>query len=794
MSWTTEELYELLPAVYRLRDAKLGEPLRGLFAVLAEPARTVEDDIAELYENWFIETAAEWVVPYLGDLLGAKGVHDLRGSAFTQRARVANTLRYRRRKGTATMLEQLARDATGWNARALEMFELLGWTQHMHHIRPQLLQSPDLRDTNALELLNGPFERAAHTVDVRRIERDRGRYNIPNVAIFLWRLQSYYLQGSSARAVTDPADGRYRFHPVGIDAPLLNRPRTEEDPAQLAEEVNVPGMLRRRPLYDELEARRLDIVNERVSWGLSSSALDDLRADGMPDNVVDKLKPLADEVFGSAAMLLGAAGLLLTPAELTLYSPVILGRGLRRATATYFSTQPVLELRVQDAPNKPLLRVAPERIAICNLQDWRRPPISKSYRTDKGVVVAHPIRAAIDPVLGRIAFRAGDVPHAVVVSSAYGFSGDVGGGPYNRRLSVLPLLERAVDWQVGVSQELPAVAGEIFNSLRDALDAWENQPAGTHGIIAIMDSRTYAEELTGTERIRIKQGSRLLIVAAGWPLEKVSETETKRIAGHIEPDDRRPHILGNIDVRGATDGELLLDGLLIEGHVHVLGTSEADLRLLGLSNCTIVPGKGELRVNAKNDQLEIRLTRSICGRVDLSPTVTQLHASDSIIDHAVGAGIDAPGARITLSACTVIGRVIGKHLEAENCIFTDKVDIARRQSGCVRFCFVTTDSKTPRRFRCQPDLALLPLKNASAAKKKAVIGRIVPAFTSTQYGNPGYAQLAQTCPIEIQTGAEDGSEMGAFGFLQQPQRDANLRSSMGEYLRFGLEAGLIYVT
>ena len=34
----------------------------------------------------------------------------------------------------------------------------------------------------------------------------------------------------------------------------------------------------------------------------------------------------------------------------------------------------------------------------------------------------------------------------------------------------------------------------------------------------------------------------------------------------------------------------------------------------------------------------------------------------------------------------------------------------------------------------------------------------------------------------------------AFRVLQQPQREANLRASLDEYLRFGLEAGLIFST
>lgn len=69
-----------------------------------------------------------------------------------------------------------------------------------------------------------------------------------------------------------------------------------------------------------------------------------------------------------------------------------------------------------------------------------------------------------------------------------------------------------------------------------------------------------------------------------------------------------------------------------------------------------------------------------------------------------------------------------------------------------------------------------------------------PAFTSTRHGQSAYAQLSLTCPEEIRAGAEYGSEMGVFSSLKQPQREANLRAALDEYLRFGLEAGIFYVT
>jgi hypothetical protein len=36
--------------------------------------------------------------------------------------------------------------------------------------------------------------------------------------------------------------------------------------------------------------------------------------------------------------------------------------------------------------------------------------------------------------------------------------------------------------------------------------------------------------------------------------------------------------------------------------------------------------------------------------------------------------------------------------------------------------------------------------------------------------------------------------MGAFSFLKQPQREANLRAALDEYLRWGLEAGVLFAS
>ena len=242
MSYTAEQLYRLLPALYRIRDAEQGEPLKALIEVIADQVGVVDEDIARLYRNWFIETCDEWVVPYIGDLLGVRCVHPVSKSTYSLRAYVANTLRYRRRKGTATVLEQLARDITGWNARAVEFFQLLGATQCVNHICLDNHRTPDLCRVNTLELLDTPFDTIGHTADVRNIKSGRGKHNIPNIGLFLWRLQAFPMYRATAYS---HAEGKFSFSPLGNDIPLFNHPITETMITHLAEEINVPAVIRR---------------------------------------------------------------------------------------------------------------------------------------------------------------------------------------------------------------------------------------------------------------------------------------------------------------------------------------------------------------------------------------------------------------------------------------------------------------------------------------------------------------------------------------------------------------------
>ena len=246
MRYDSESLYALLPAIHRVRDAAQGEVLKELLTVVAEQLRAVEEDIDQLYDNLFIETCADWVVPYIGDLIGYRALHGAQGTLRSSRAEVANTIAYRRGKGTAAVLEQLARDVTGWDAAAVEYFLRLATTQHLNHLRPAHACTPDLRRMEPLERLGSAFDKLPRTADVRRIASGRGRHNIPNVGLFLWRLCSH--SWSSVRPVALGDARRFLFHPLAINVPLFTRAQTETAITHLAEPANVGLPLSRREL------------------------------------------------------------------------------------------------------------------------------------------------------------------------------------------------------------------------------------------------------------------------------------------------------------------------------------------------------------------------------------------------------------------------------------------------------------------------------------------------------------------------------------------------------------------
>jgi hypothetical protein len=183
------------------------------------------------------------------------------------------------------------------------------------------------------------------------------------------------------------------------------------------------------------------------------------------------------------------------------------------------------------------------------------------------------------------------------------------------------------------------------------------------------------------------------------------------------------------------------------------------------------------------------------------------HASvsvtDSIIDATATTGVayaastgSGPGAPLSLDACTVIGKLHALKLPLVTnsilladlspadtattpAIWPAPVIAARRQEGCVRFSYLPSSARVPRRYQCLPEAAASP-------------ELAVPRFTTLRYGFAAYAQLSAGAGARLLTGADDEGQPGAFHSLFQPQREANLRVRLNEYLRVGLEAGIFY--
>lgn len=689
MIHSAENLYRLLPAVYRLRDAEQGFPLKALAEILAEQALRIEEDIDRLYDNSFVETCEEWVVPYIGALLGVQGLHAAGEGGLSHRARVANTLGYRRRKGTASMLEQLARDTTGWPARCVELFRLLGTTQNVHHPRLGNVRTPDLRNGGSLDLLDTPFDSVAHTADIRPIAAARHvRHNIMNAAIFLWRLAAVPIADAPA---FPHGDGRFSFDQLGSDLPLFHSPLPEASPDAAAGEVHVPAPIRRRSLRDSL----------------------------------------------------------------------------REDHARYYGTEASLLVRVRGVP------VPRSDMVACSLEGWtRRPPAG---------------RVAVDPVLGRLAFpeNSAVLPEDVRVDYHYGAAAPIGGGCYARHIEGDPRLKR---YRVGKS-------GAGAATIAAAVQAWVSD-GRPNGVIEVSGNEVYRESL----ELRIPADGALVLRAA----------DQTRPVLHLSA----PFVMGGLQARneGEPGGRLTIEGLVIAGHR--LEVAAGDLLSLEFLHCTLLPGwdpgagagsPGRESVRAAgNPRLTVTVFRSVTGALRLEKAARTV-IRDSIVDAGEGAAVAAEA--FDASAATVFGSVEAERFGlCSNSIFTGTLKAARSQEGCLRFCFVPVGSRGPRQYRCQPELAAEQAVEAAlradprlsgAARRRireVVYGRVLPAFTDPRFGRPAFGQLGSTCPVEIAAGADDQGEMGALHFLRQPQREANLASSLAEYLPVGLEAGVFHVT
>jgi hypothetical protein len=831
-------LWELLPAFLTDDDVDAGGVLRALLNLISADVDAVERGVWDLYDDLFIETCAEWAVPYLGalvanDLLydasrhddartatalfGDLSPNDLRAPvAARARADVAQTIAYRRRKGTPAMLEELARNVTGWPVRLVECFQLLDWPQHLDHLRPQAALI-DVRSPERCERAAGAFSDAVRTVDVRLprlgttsgsviaagapgvsdAADDKARvesvaidpveppYHPRTAAFFAWRLQAAPLVWVTPKGSPTCAFG-WTFSPLGNPAPLFSRWVRDGDEFGRATELQIPQPIRR---------------------ALFAQDLSDYAA-------LPPVRPPFSAFYGQFADPAGTA------TELAPHASVAV---IRNGAF----------LGVTADPTAPVALYQPQVICM-RLDPWpaAQPP---------GLIVG------IDVAAGRFVLGAGftsaaDPVTSLAVDYLPGQAAGHGGGGYDRSSWLIPTATAVAGFEtqpkrltVGTRPQPAATPPPDFATIGAAVTAWQALVPAVPAIIEITDSASYDLPptllLANNSWLVIEAGNgerpHLRTPAAGWPVDVT-----------IPAGDRD---------RGAS---LTLSGLLIEGSIELVG----ELRQFRLWHTTVVPGRSlgadgapattrpSIVVDPAGGQelLQIEVAFSILGPLRVPNRAAGVWLLDSILDGldaladgtpapGGGAALTGPGGALTdpgppnpavpgpplhLERSTVLGAIQVASLDASEGIFTGHVQVQRTQEGCVRFSYVTVDSVTPRRYRCQPDLtaqaaaaaevaaafdanpALTAAQAAAiaAAARAQVAAALVPTFTSPRYGHPAYGQLHRSTPVEITRGGADGSEMGALAHVKQSQRQDNLRLRLAEYLPFGLDPALVYVT
>jgi hypothetical protein len=833
-TYYAERLWLLLPAVYRTADTdsfNAPGPLRELLNRIGAQVAVARRGIDRLWADQSIETCDNWVIPYLGDLLGTNLVSNIDPRA--QRLDVAKTIHYRRRKGTVEVLEELALDTTGWTAHVVEGFRRLARTRHGLDpaIGPaafslagqadvgRLLQAEgltglltggpagglaDLRSRHGAALAATAFDESFHTADLRAGRGALGHFGIPKLLVFLWRLTSFPVVAGTPVAVSGCAN-QYVFDPTGRQLPLfLPPPPPLDDFAESwapAREWQVPGPLTSsletaitdpgtvppppaRPPYPSTSVPPRYALNGGAQLASIWPELGRFATTGPPPG------PLTVDYYYGFSSTVGAGPydrelLGNPPAETGLEQLVSGGAGLDAALNAAGTTGTVT---INDSQTYS---------ALADAGTTARPVASLLIRA--GLQQRPVVRPAGGA--GSWVFTGGAGAQLILDGLTVSGCDIVLRGSFD----TVRITACTIDPGTAADGSPPlgtAVDGTVLAPCRIFIEADPAAPAGAPGAIGqlLVDhcilgpvrtrSGGSVEKMTITDSI--VQG---LPATAGTAYTAADIFDPTLLArGLIAGDHLAQAFLAAIPDPAKTDLQQYAAAVQQSQRAGVpppIFTAVSDL----VSGLNALVGGPSLYDQA---------TAPLFGAVNLSPGVLALAAAAAALDAthlaelnrglidesfpvALGlAALAAADAQVQLSRVTVLGRLAAHRLAVSNSILRDFAAVDDTQDGCVRFSAYTAGSALPRQY------------------ESAAIPPGAPIFTSDSYGQPGYAQLLETADTaivqggtagaSIASGAENGAEMGAFCTDLNPIKEQGLFIKYAEYMQLGLTPVIVHVT
>ena len=769
-----EKIWALIPEYYREQDGLADPPgvLRGFVEVLAQQAATLRRSNDALWDDSFIELCADWAVPYIGELVATRMV-----SALNRRGRrvdVAKTVYYRRRAGTPRILEELAADIAGWEAKLVEEFRRLGRARHGLDPHPETLAGPltgsqpggwaDLRSAHGAELAGSPFDEFHHCPDVRRPRGRDGRYGIAKLGFHLYRLTATRLDDVTPRP--GPAAKTFTFDPSGRDIPLFARRHRTDDRQRFdweawisAREWEVPAEIRCR-LLNHAEFVITDEVLATLAPILANPPVS--LAAGDVAAVLDLLRRFHLRRIPSEARLFQISAALAAAPRNGLRNPAAWNPLLVAALIDECGKRALLPIGVYSSNLAPT--TADEDTSEASVVVKRfRGDLARFVPVPRELVVAGDLTGAaviggvpkawvIDPHRGRLRWLGAGAAPRPRVSYHYGFAAGIGAGGYDRAASLIAPVTRIIR-DGGAIQT--AAAGNP-NFLPSGPDTVEVQDSATYTPI---DNRNQITQL----ELRASNRQRpYLRITHNWRL----------------------------DTSANIDSTLTLDGLWIGANGIFNLQLRGDYREVVLRHMTLDPGGTDAAGNLirpvpliiRGNVERLIIENSIVGRIAIEgPGVVEtLEIRDSIVDGRASAAsaISIPSGKVIMRRVTVLGEVAVEWLDASEALITGFTNVVNTQEGCFRFSAVLE--------------RVDPLNPASAHSRvphpyeSHYLRDFNAAFTSRVFGQPGFAQLAESAPAALLRGAENRSEIGAFSGLLNPIRLDSLRAKVEEFAPFGL--------